>query len=104
MAPEHPPDLNRLTNPTALDYLSDEALAMLQLNGFVVVPAQDASIYDLYRQAAAQGLPAFLTTDVVLHTTHIIFNYALQAVEMDYLYEALVTLTERMLSNTLAPR
>jgi len=101
MAPEHPPDLNRLTNPTALDYLSDEALAMLQLNGFVVVPAQDASIYDLYRQAAAQGLPAFLTTDVVLHTTHIIFNYALQAVEMDYLYEALVTLTERMLSNTL---
>ena len=100
-APVYSLDPEAVHDPSGLGWLSENAQKILAEHGFVVVPSQAASLYEVYREARARGLPAFVTTDVMLHTTRIIMDYTLQRVESDYAEVALTELTERMLGNTL---
>ncbi|MBN1883179.1 MAG: DUF3160 domain-containing protein [Deltaproteobacteria bacterium] len=78
-------------------YLSEEAEALLEHNGFVVVGGNQEEIYDIYDDADESGQPVFVTTDLVLHTGHIFFDYLLRILEVEELSDAAKDLTDRML-------
>lgn len=48
-------DLNSVANPDVLPALSDEQRALLEQNGFVVVPGGAKQIYRIYQAAKDQG-------------------------------------------------
>jgi len=78
-------------------YLSQEAKELLGQNGFVVTPGDKDEIYDVYAECKEYNQPIFVTTDAVLHTSHIFFDYILRILEIEKLYHIAVKLTDRML-------
>ncbi len=74
-----------------------EARELLQRNGFVVTPSAEDDIHDLYATCKKNNQPIFVTTDAVLHTCHIFFDYLLRILEIDQLYDLAEELTDRML-------
>ncbi len=78
-------------------YLSEEAKELLRENGFVVTPGYEDEIYDVYAECKKHNQPIFITTDAVLHTSHIFFDYLLRILEIENLYHTAVELTDRML-------
>jgi len=78
-------------------YLSKEAKGLLRQNDFVVTPGYKDEIYGVYSECKELNQPIFLTTDAVLHTSHIFFDYLLRILEIEKLYDAAVELTDRML-------
>ncbi|MFO7867357.1 MAG: DUF3160 domain-containing protein [Candidatus Aminicenantes bacterium] len=89
-----------LENETEMDkaLLSEAEKKLLRANGFVVSPAQGNmdEIYDIYIQARERNQPLFITTDSMLHTAHIFFNYLLRILEMEKLYDLSRGLTDKM--------
>ena len=78
-------------------YLSEKAKELLRENGFVVIPGYKDEIYDVYVECKERNQPIFVTTDAVLHTSHIFFDYLLRILEIENLYGTAVKLTDRML-------
>lgn len=78
-------------------YLSQEAKELLRQNGFVVTSGDKDEIYDVYAECKEYNQPIFVTTDAVLHTSHIFFDYILRILEIEKLYDIAVKLTDRML-------
>ena len=79
-------------------YLSEEAKGLLKQNGFVITPGYKDEIFDIYSTCKENNQPIFVTTDAVLHTSHIFFDYLLRILEIEKLYDLANELTERMLS------
>jgi len=78
-------------------YLSPVAFELIKENGFVVTPAYYKKMGDIYLECKDRNQPIFITTDAVLHTAHIFFDYLLRILEMEKLYDLSVELTDRML-------
>lgn len=78
-------------------YLSDEAKEYLKRNGFVVTPGREKEIYDVYTECKERSQPIFVTTDAVLHTSHIFFDYLLRILEIEKLYDKASELSDRMI-------
>lgn len=78
-------------------HLSDEAIELLKENGFVVTPAYYDEIYEVYQGYKDNNQPIFVTTDAILHTGHIFFDYLLRILEVEKLYDSVVELTDRMI-------
>jgi len=78
--------------------LSEGAKSLLEKNGFVIVPGSKDEITDIYTEAEEDDQPIFVTTDAVLHTAHIFYDYLLRILEMDKLYATLLRLTDKMLA------
>ena len=89
-------DLNRVANPDALLPLSDEQRTLLEQNGFVVVPSGAPQIYQIYQAAKDQGQPIFVTTDALLHTYHILYDYTLRFAEIQHFVNDLKGLNTAM--------
>ena len=79
-------------------HLSEGAGKLLERNGFVVTPGHEDEIYDIYVNCRESNQPIFVTTDAVLHTSHIFFDYLLRIVEIEKLYDAARQLTDRMIA------
>jgi hypothetical protein len=79
-------------------YLSQNAQELLKQNGFVITPGHENEIFDLYDNCKKNGQPIFVTTDAVLHTSHIFFDYLLRILEIEKLYPLTDELTDRMLT------
>ena len=97
-APVYVPDLNAVTNADAIAGLSDAQRAALEENGFFVVPVGYEQVYQIYQQAQESSVPAFVTTDSVLHAYHILYDYALRLAEMEHFIADLETLNAAMLA------
>lgn len=78
-------------------HLSPVASELLRKNGFVVSPAYYKEISDIYLECKDVNHPIFITTDAVLHTGHIFFDYLLRILEVEKLYDSAIELTDRML-------
>ncbi len=78
-------------------HLPDEAKEYLKQNGFVVTPGREKEIFDVYRECKKRRQPIFVTTDAVLHTSHIFFDYLLRILEIEKLYDKASELTDRMI-------
>ena len=79
--------------------LSVPRIELLERNGFAVSPGgREKEIYDIYTQAQKRNQPIFVTTDAVLHTCHIFFDYLLRILELEKLYPRVAELTDRMIA------
>ena len=95
--PAYTPDLDVVVNPDVISWLSDAQRAALEENGFVVVPQGYEQIYQIYQRADDAGIPAFVTTDAVLHAYHILYDYALRLAEIEHFIADLEALNAAML-------
>jgi hypothetical protein len=77
--------------------LSTQARGFLEQNGFVVIHGRENEIYDVYSMAKKRNQHIFVTTDAVLHTCHIFFDYLLRILEIEKLYDRVEELTDRMI-------
>lgn len=78
-------------------HFSPAVSELLRKNGFTVSPAYYKEISDIYLECKDTNQPIFITTDAVLHTGHIFFDYLLRILEVERLYDSAVELTDRML-------
>jgi len=85
-----------------MPHLSKGAERLLKDNGFVVVPSKvykDMNqVYEAFRR---DNVPIFVTTDSILHTTHLLFDNLLRIIEFEHLMGDLEKLTSSMLKVSL---
>lgn len=84
--------------------LRPEHLAAIAKNGFVVVPAtwkQMEFVYEL-NTYPHEHRPSFVTTDSMLHTFHVFYDYMLRTIEVTTLYERLSNLSLGLLQGAAA--
>ena len=78
--------------------LSVHSRELLERYGFAVSPGNEKEIYDVYTQARNRNQPIFVSTDAVLHTCHIFFDYLLRILEMEKLFVRVEQLTDMMIA------
>jgi len=96
-APAYVPDLDAVVNRHVVTWMTPAQRESLEANGFVVVPQGYVQVYEIYQQASDADIPVFVTTDAVLHTFHILYDYALRLAEMEHFIADLEGLTRAML-------
>jgi hypothetical protein len=62
--------------------LTEADKSLLRQNYFVSKPSQYKQIYSVYKDAKENGMPQFVTTDAMLHTFHIMYDYSLRILEV----------------------
>jgi len=77
--------------------MSTEARQLLEQNGFVVTPGFAQDIDQVYSRNKEKNIPVFVTTDAVLHTSHLFFDTLLRILELERLYELAEGLSDRMI-------
>jgi len=102
------PDLTLAEDLSNVAYLDrfrevqeEEPLALLARNHFVAIPGRFKQIHDLYNYARDEEVPIFVTTDAMLHTFHIVYDYALRILETDIFQYDLQALNESLLQAVL---
>jgi len=101
-------DLGNITNILKFYWdLSEDDIIRLKENYFFVKPTPYKEIYDVYKDCKENEIPVFVTTDAMLHTFHIIYDYALRALEvqnfaadLDNLNKVLLSEMESLYNNT----
>jgi len=78
--------------------LSAEAKALLEKNGFVVVPSVHAEYFAQYESNRYQFKPNFVTTDAMLHEYHVLFDHLLENIERGALIGEAKLVTDGMLA------
>jgi len=81
--------------------LSPDALDGLKQNGFIFTRTDEKDIYGVYAQLKKNNRPTFITTDLILHTDHLLFDYTLRIVEIEKLYPVISELSSDMLNEML---
>ena len=83
------------------DILDSKSISMIEKNKFVVTPTDYVQMFHVYENNEYQRpdkIPAFITTDSMLHTYHIFYDYTLRQVESYKLFDAAVELTDAMMA------
>ncbi|MDI6791872.1 MAG: DUF3160 domain-containing protein [bacterium] len=75
---------------------------LLRANGFVVKRSEYKQVYDVYNDCKKRGRPIFVTTDALLHTFHILYDYTLRDLEVRQFAPDLKGLTQALLQRTQA--
>lgn len=81
--------------------LDHKMIAMIEKNKFAVAPTGYTQMFYVYENNEYQRpekFPSFITTDSMLHTYHVFYDYTLRKVESDKLFNACVKLTNAMLA------
>jgi hypothetical protein len=65
-------------------------------NAFEVVPTRYDTMTQVYDAAHEGNRPIIVTTDSVLHTSHLMFDYLLRVAEVEHLQRDLIGLTDAM--------
>ncbi len=97
-APGYTFGLESLVNLDRLAWLNQEQQARLGADGFVVVPGVTAQIYELYQQADRTDMPAFVTSDALLHAYHVLYDFCLRYAELTYFVDDLGQLSAAMVA------
>ncbi len=93
-------DMKSVSNLGDLD-LDTNATEGLKKNGFIFTKTNQKDIYGVYTQLNKVNRPIFITTDLILHTDHLLFDYTLRIVEMEKLYPDMLQLSSDMLDEML---
>jgi len=73
----------------------------LSRNGFVVNPTKQEQLFYIYENNEYKKIPSFITTDSVLQTYHIFYDYSLRVLESERLIGILEELTQSMLNKSI---
>lgn len=95
------PDLGNISNRADFKF-SPQAQQLIIQNGFVVKPAQHLEFFEIYSANKDEYIPSFITTDSMLHSYHLMFDYLLRNLEEEKLNAELKNLNANMLSETLS--
>lgn len=87
--PFEPENLDQFT-------LNPDQMEAIRTNGFVVVPSWYPQFYDVYKDCKSNNVPIFVTTDSLLHTYHILYDYTLRILEVEQFSHDLLLLTQTM--------
>jgi len=93
-------NLSLVKNMNQFRNLTPEAKTKLSQDGLVVTPGPHGGweqFFHVYDYNYYQGIPNFITSDSILHTYHIFFDFSLRNVEEKKLLAAIETLTAKML-------
>ncbi|MDR1644010.1 MAG: DUF3160 domain-containing protein [Clostridiales bacterium] len=83
--------------------LSDEAIKMIEKNGFAVSDQYSYSeFFQIYEANRYDCVPNFITTDSAVHTFHLMFDNVLKDLEQTKLYGILIQLSNGMVEKSLA--
>jgi len=88
-------NLNNVINNNQFKFSSPARQLLIQ-NAFVVVPGKSAEFYEIYD--SEDQIPNFITTDSMLHTYHLQFDYLLKVAEESHLNPDLKSLNSAMLA------
>ncbi len=95
--------LESAIEPTELyKTLTSAEKTLLEQNGFFARKSEYPKFSALYKYLKDKSLPIYVTTDCVLHTYHILYDYSLRILEMNHLYVEVNQLTEKMIKETEA--
>jgi hypothetical protein len=100
--PIYPFSLTQVINADRLEWLGPDLREALSQAGFVVTRSGATQMYEAYQQAEEAGWPVFVTVDALLHTHHVLYDYALRLAEIDYLIADAEALTLAMLQASLS--
>ncbi|RLG31260.1 dTDP-glucose 4,6-dehydratase [Methanosarcinales archaeon] len=85
--------------------LSDDALSLLEKNGFVVIDnpfdRTEEDIVQPYKMLADDEIPIFVTTDSLLHLYHIQFDETLRQIEEREFYDLVWEISEQLLNSSM---
>jgi len=88
-------------NPIAYA-ISPRAKIALAENGFVVIPSNEfKDVAEVYEDFKRKGVPIFVTTDAILHITHVLLDYTWRIVEIEKIRPALIELSQALLEESL---
>ena len=87
-------------NIADIDIVPQYAQEKLLQNGFVVTEGYSKQMWSLYSRIESDKESPFITTDAVLHTAHIFFDYSLRILENNALYPACDSLVGIMADNS----
>ncbi|MDA1317007.1 MAG: DUF3160 domain-containing protein [bacterium] len=96
-----PVNLGKIENKKKFN-LDSEAEKKLTEQGFVAVPSNYNQIYSIYENNTENARPNFVTTDSVLHTYHILYDYTLRNLEINKFIPDLKNLNKVLLQNALS--
>lgn len=94
-------DASQIVNIERMGVSADGKSALAK-NLFYLAPPADAQIYSVYKHLSDASLPAFVTTDSVLHTYHILFDYNLRMLEVQHFSPDIVDLSKLMFDEAIA--
>lgn len=80
--------------------LSEEQIAALQQNGFVISPGAELEFFTVYEKARYANLPIFVTSDAMLHSYHLLFDKVLRTAETEQFIPILKDLNAAMLAKS----
>ncbi|WP_231844941.1 DUF3160 domain-containing protein [Methanocella arvoryzae] len=75
---------------------------LLTRNLFIARPSRYDQVYEIYKHCKDSGTPVIVTSDSVLHTYHILFDYTLRILEVDKFSPAATEMTQLLLRESLA--
>ncbi|MFQ6114215.1 MAG: DUF3160 domain-containing protein [bacterium] len=91
-----------------LHYLTSEEKQKLSKNGFVIFIPKRPVYYpenealSIYSKCKTSHFPVFVTSDVILHVSHLLFDWSLRFLEISSLKQDLLNLTDAMLTKSLS--
>lgn len=99
--------------PTSIDvsrlhYLTSQEKDRMSKNGFVVFVPKRSFYYpedealSIYSKCKSSHFPVFVTSDVILHVSHLLFDWSLRFLEISNLRQDLLNLTNTMLTQSLS--
>lgn len=99
------PNLTNVVNLKIFkDLLSPNLITMIAKNGFAASPTNYTQLFHIYETneyAMPNKIPAFITTDAMLHQYHLFYDFSLREIESDKLFDVAVKLTDCMLAASL---
>ncbi|WP_424359446.1 DUF3160 domain-containing protein [Methanocella sp. MCL-LM] len=78
------------------------AKALLTQNLFIARPSRYEQVYEIYKHCKDAGTPVIVTSDSVLHTYHILFDYLLRILEVNKFSPAAIEMTSLLLAESMA--
>jgi hypothetical protein len=89
-------DFTQAQNADRLVQAKPEVKKLFNENGFVAQPTDYTQLYELYKSIRKADQPMLVTTDCVLHSFHVVFDYTLRDIETRYFYADLKELTSAL--------
>ncbi len=80
--------------------LSPKEEKMINDFGFFARKSNFKKFSELYKSLKEKNLPIYVTTDGMLHTYHILYDFSLRSLEVNHLYPEVCSLTEAMIQGT----
>jgi hypothetical protein len=89
-------NMQNLTNPTQLKEFDQALSQQLGEEGFAIVPARHAQLFQVYEENDYREFPNFVTTDLYLQLYHLYIDCMLRELEMHQFFHTIVSYNDDM--------